>query len=428
MFPTVSDDLSVAEAADALGTSPQTVRRLLRDGELSGRRQPWGSRFVWVPSRKGVGEFLSQHGRLDGRRREPPATVALPTVAPPAPPRPARRPWVLRPRGRATVGVAALGLPLLLASASARILPGALWFHELGQLEVLERVAVAKVELWLLVTVAAAPFAALNLFVALSRARVPRTRSVTLAVVAASLIGATTIASRAAAHWQTFMLWRHRQPFGVADPMSGKDVGFFVFSLPFQRLAAGWLLGIVAFAAVSAAVVYRGRGMLTLRAPHASAAAPPPPRRPGPAQPHVGAAPRERRGSRPPRHAGRRAAADPGVEVPPRAVRARAPPARQRLVRGRGIRRRPCPRAGPRGALDPVGGDGARVRGRAAHGRLALDRRPGRRSARRARLVRNLAPRARAAVRGRSEPAPQRAAVHRAVDRRDEERPRARGD
>jgi excisionase family DNA binding protein len=114
--PTVSDDLTVAEAADALGTSPQTVRRLLRDGELRGRRPPWGNRFVWVPSRKGVDEFLSQNGRLDGRRRGRPATGelrAVPDITEPraraSPPpsaadaRPDRRPRFLRPRGALTL-------------------------------------------------------------------------------------------------------------------------------------------------------------------------------------------------------------------------------------------------------------------------------------------------------------------------------------
>ena len=52
------DDLTVAEAAEALGTSPQTVRALLRKGELAGRKRPWGSRYVWVPSRAGVDYFL----------------------------------------------------------------------------------------------------------------------------------------------------------------------------------------------------------------------------------------------------------------------------------------------------------------------------------------------------------------------------------
>src|SRR5690349_4426021 len=194
--PSPADDLTVAEAAEALGTTPQTVRKLLRDGELGGRRQPWGSRFVWVPSRKGVGDFLSQHGRLDGRRRVVRANGvprAVPEIAAerPARARPDPRPWFLRPRGRAAVAVVVLGFPLLLVYLAAQILPGALWFGELGQLEVLGRVAAAKAELWLLVTAAAAPFVALNLFVALSRAGVARTRSVTLAVVAASLVAAT---------------------------------------------------------------------------------------------------------------------------------------------------------------------------------------------------------------------------------------------
>src|SRR3954463_16580351 len=149
----MSDDLTVAEAADALGTSPQTVRKLLRDGELVGRRQPWGDRFVWVPSRKGVSEFLSQQGRLDGRRRRRPAG--------PAHARPVRRPWFLRPRGRAALVVVALGLPLLLVYASAQILPGALWFDELGQLDVFRRIATAKAELWLLVAGTASPFVSL---------------------------------------------------------------------------------------------------------------------------------------------------------------------------------------------------------------------------------------------------------------------------
>jgi excisionase family DNA binding protein len=277
-FPTVSDDLTVAEAADALGTSPQTVRRLLRDGELPGRRQPWGNRFVWVPSRKGVDEFLSQNGRLDGRRRGRAATGELRTVPditepralaspPPSPAdaRPDRRPWFLRPRGRAALVVVVLGLPLLLFYVSAEILPAALWFDELGQLGVLRGIAGAKVELWLLVAGAAAPLVALNLFVALSRTGVARTRSVTVAVVAASLVAGTSIAASAAGHWQTFLLWRHGQPFGVTDPQSGKDVGFFVFSLPFQLLVAEWLLLLIAVAVVAVALVCLERRALTLR-------------------------------------------------------------------------------------------------------------------------------------------------------------------
>lgn len=262
-FPTLPDDLTVAEAADALGTSVQSVRRLLRDGELRGRRQPWGSRFVWVPSRHGVSEFLSQHGRLDGRRRRrgvgaPPAPVAR------------GRPWFLRPRGRAAVVVVVLGTPLLAFSAAARILPDALWFHELGQLDVFRRIAAARAELWLLVAAVAAPFVALNLFVALSRTGAVRTRATTLAVVAVASLGAGSIATPASRHWQAFLLWRHRQPFGVRDPLSGRDVGFFVFSLPLERVVVQLLLWLVAATLAAVALVYLARGALTLRPPRAT--------------------------------------------------------------------------------------------------------------------------------------------------------------
>jgi excisionase family DNA binding protein len=75
IFPYMVDDLTVAEAAEALGTSVQTVRALLRKGELAGRQEPRGTRHTWVTSRKGVDAFLSKNGRLDGRRRRRPSRV-----------------------------------------------------------------------------------------------------------------------------------------------------------------------------------------------------------------------------------------------------------------------------------------------------------------------------------------------------------------
>jgi uncharacterized membrane protein (UPF0182 family) len=47
--------------------------------------------------------------------------------------------------------------------------------------------------------------------------------------------------------------------------MSGKDVGFFVFSLPFQLEASRLLLGLIAVAVATAVLVYLERGALTLR-------------------------------------------------------------------------------------------------------------------------------------------------------------------
>jgi uncharacterized protein len=40
-------------------------------------------------------------------------------------------------------------------------------------------------------------------------------------------------------HWQQWMLFNHSQPFGVADPQFGVDIGFYVFRLPFWQYVLG---------------------------------------------------------------------------------------------------------------------------------------------------------------------------------------------
>ena len=77
-------------------------------------------------------------------------------------------------------------------------------------------------------------------------------------IAAASFVTGTLFASSVEGHWQTFVLWQHRQTFGVADPIYGKDVGYFVFSLPFERMVSALLLWLIVVAAGFAALVYRG--------------------------------------------------------------------------------------------------------------------------------------------------------------------------
>jgi uncharacterized protein len=77
-----------------------------------------------------------------------------------------------------------------------------------------------------------------------------------VAVFAILVVGAFIVlglAGTAAASWETFLLWRNQVPFAaggaaaVADPVFGRDIGFFLFELPFLRLvqsiANGLILG-----------------------------------------------------------------------------------------------------------------------------------------------------------------------------------------
>jgi uncharacterized membrane protein (UPF0182 family) len=47
---------------------------------------------------------------------------------------------------------------------------------------------------------------------------------------------------RASSRWETLLAYLNQVPFGTADPLFGRDVAFFVFSLPFWRLLHGWAI------------------------------------------------------------------------------------------------------------------------------------------------------------------------------------------
>src|SRR5438105_5788165 len=55
---------------------------------------------------------------------------------------------------------------------------------------------------------------------------------------------------RASAHWEILLGYRNGPPFGATDPVFGFDLGFFVFFLPFWRLAHAWAMTLVAGTAV----------------------------------------------------------------------------------------------------------------------------------------------------------------------------------
>ena len=173
--------------------------------------------------------------------------------------------FFLRPRGRAVVVLVVFGLPLFLAMAGAQFVPEALWFDELGQIDVFRRTIEAKVQLFVLAGLGSAIFVGANLSFAVSRANMAWTSWRLFAVSAASFTTVLLLGSAAAGHWQAYLLWRHRQPFGVRDPIHGQDIGFFVFSLPFHRVISGLLLVLVAVTAGHVALAYYSGGAVGIR-------------------------------------------------------------------------------------------------------------------------------------------------------------------
>ena len=67
--------------------------------------------------------------------------------------------------------------------------------------------------------------------------------------------------------WQHLLLWAHRTEFGVTDPLFGRDVGFFVFSLPVYREVTAWVLDTLVMVCVATVAAYALAGGLRLRRP-----------------------------------------------------------------------------------------------------------------------------------------------------------------
>lgn len=66
----------------------------------------------------------------------------------------------------------------------------------------------------------------------------------------------------ASASWKTFLLWTNRVSFGVKDPQFHKDVGFYVFQLPFYNAILSRLLPILIIAALLSVVAHYFHGAI----------------------------------------------------------------------------------------------------------------------------------------------------------------------
>ena len=68
-------------------------------------------------------------------------------------------------------------------------------------------------------------------------------------------------ALQAASHWESLLLFLNSVPFGLADPLFGRDIGFYVFQLPALTALYNWLsfsLGLTFLATAFTYLVYRG--------------------------------------------------------------------------------------------------------------------------------------------------------------------------
>ncbi len=76
---------------------------------------------------------------------------------------------------------------------------------------------------------------------------------------AAVLLG-LLIATSEISNWSMVLRFLHQVPFGERDPIFGKDIGFYLFSLPVYVALKNWLLQLLFCCAAIAGVIYGMRG------------------------------------------------------------------------------------------------------------------------------------------------------------------------
>jgi len=67
------------------------------------------------------------------------------------------------------------------------------------------------------------------------------------------------------AWWEHWLLFANAEPFGVADPVFSKDIGFYVFKVPFYRDLFGWAFQLVLMTTLIVAAVHYFNGGIRMQ-------------------------------------------------------------------------------------------------------------------------------------------------------------------
>ncbi|HET8788953.1 MAG TPA: UPF0182 family protein, partial [Actinomycetes bacterium] len=163
-----------------------------------------------------------------------------------------------RPPRRWTLAVLLLAFLALAAVGSvSRFYTDLLWFREIDKAGLFWGMLRTKAFIGLLAGLGTAAIVGVNLWMVerlaprygltvVARPQVERARAVLspylrpLRIGIAAFLG-LVVGLQASGLWQTFLLWSNRVAFGQRDALFGRDVGFYMFELPFLRSVFGWL-------------------------------------------------------------------------------------------------------------------------------------------------------------------------------------------
>ncbi len=146
-----------------------------------------------------------------------------------------------------------------------------LWFQEVGYQSVFYITLLAKLKMAALFGIVFFVIFSTNLFLAIrfsSRLFVinddairvspegEHNKSLQILIVTSSLVFSFFAASSGTFQWENFLLFTNASSFGISDPLFHKDIGFYIFQLPFLKHVYGWVFFTIIVSIAATGVIY----------------------------------------------------------------------------------------------------------------------------------------------------------------------------
>src|SRR3954447_10206412 len=190
-----------------------------------------------------------------------------------------------RPPSRRSRALVITAIVLVLAffalTTFANFYTNVLWYRDIGFGSVYSRLLWTKVVLFLVFGLLMAAVVVVNMVIAfrlrplfhpqspeqtgLDRYRQAVTPIRTWLVVGLGVLLGIFAGTSGAGEWRTYMLWRNGVPFERQDAYFGKDIGFFVFDLPWYHYLIDFAMAVSVVALLAAAVVHYLYGGIRLQ-------------------------------------------------------------------------------------------------------------------------------------------------------------------
>lgn len=194
---------------------------------------------------------------------------------------PARTGPSARSRALVVTGIVIVALFFALTTFSS-FYTDRLWFDDVGFSGVFTRLLWTQVGLFAFFGLLMAALVGLNVWLAyrhrplfqtpnqdqtgLDRYRDVVTPIRTWLLVGSALLVGLFAGTSGAGQWRTFMLWRNGVAFGDRDEYFGKDIGFFVFDLPWLHYVVDFVMAAAVVCVLAAALVHYLYGGIRLQA------------------------------------------------------------------------------------------------------------------------------------------------------------------